>query len=86
MCTWIVEKARMVGSGKGPLGWMPLTGVNVSYDHPYYSTMEHAVLIDFVNESKGPAARVAIELTEDSARDLIKAITAALQPGALEHA
>jgi hypothetical protein len=40
--------------------------------------MEHALNIDFVNEAAGPGARVAVELSPESARELVKAITAAL--------
>jgi hypothetical protein len=40
--------------------------------------MEHALTIDFVNEAAGPGARVAVELSPESARELVKAITAAL--------
>jgi hypothetical protein len=40
--------------------------------------LEHAVLIDFVNEDDGPAARVAVELSAESARELVRAILTAL--------
>ncbi len=36
--------------------------------------MEHALNIDFVNESKGPSARVAVELSEFAARELARTI------------
>ena len=78
MCTMIVEKIKIEGSGKGTSGWFKLEGANVSYDHPFNAPYEHALNIDFVNESKGPSARVAVELSEDAARELIKTITAVL--------
>ena len=78
MCTMIVEKVKIEGSGKGTSGWFKLEGANVSYDHPFNAPYEHALNIDFVNESKGPSARVAVELSEDAARELIKTITAVL--------
>ena len=81
MCTMIVEKAEMAGSGKGPQGWFPLRQANVSYDHPFHAPLEHAVGIDFVNESKGLGARVAVELSPKSARELIAAIETALARG-----
>jgi hypothetical protein len=40
--------------------------------------MEHAVNIDFVNEANGPSARVAVELTIEAARNLVKTIEAVL--------
>ena len=78
MCTMIVEKVKIDGSGKGTGGWFNLEQANVSYDHPYNAPLEHALNIDFVNESQGPAARVAVELSEKAARDLVKTILAVL--------
>jgi len=40
--------------------------------------MKHAINIDFVNESIGPSARVAVELSEQAARELVKTILAVL--------
>jgi hypothetical protein len=51
----------------------------VSYDHPFQLPAEHALNIDFVNEAAGPGARVAVELTTESARELVKAILTALE-------
>lgn len=78
MCTMIVEKIKIEGSGKGTSGWFTLDGANVSYDHPFNAPYEHALNIDFVNESKGPSARVAVELSEEAARELVRTITAVL--------
>lgn len=74
MCTMIVEKAKMEGSGKGTGGWFKLDGANVSYDHPFNAPFEHALNIDFVNEALGPSARVAVELSESAARELVRTI------------
>ncbi len=74
MCTMIVEKIQVDGSGKGREGWFELKEANVSYDHPFNAPFEHALNIDFVNESMGPSARVAVELSEQAARELVKAI------------
>ncbi len=81
MCTWIVEKAVISGSGKGNQGWFPLTQANVYFDHPSVDPFEHAVMIDFVNEALGPGARVAVEISPESARELIEKINAALLTG-----
>jgi hypothetical protein len=78
MCTMIVEKVRIEGSGKGSRGWFRLEEANVSYDHPFEAPFEHALNIDFVNESQGPSARVAVELSAQAARDLVRAILAVL--------
>jgi len=78
MCTMIGVQAKISGSGKGVGGWFVLDQVNVTYDHPYHAPEEHALNIDFVNEAHGPGARVAVELTPESARELVQAIQAAL--------
>jgi len=74
MCTMIVEKIQVDGSGKGKDGWFNLKQANVSYDHPFNAPFEHALNIDFVNESMGASARVAVELSEQAARELVRAI------------
>ena len=79
MCTMIVEKIQLDGSGKGKDGWFDLKQANVSFDHPFNAPFEHALNIDFVNESMGPAARVAVELSEQAARELVKAILDVLE-------
>jgi hypothetical protein len=78
MCTMIVEKVKIDGSGKGVNGWFTLQQANVSFDHPFNAPLEHALNIDFVNESQGPSARVAVEMSESAARELVKTILAVL--------
>jgi len=78
MCTMIANQTLINGSGKGTDGWFEVRQVNVSYDHPYHAPLEHALNIDFVNETEGPGARVAVELTLESARQLVKTIEAVL--------
>jgi len=78
MCTMIVEKVNIEGSGKGTSGWFKLEQANVSFDHPFHAPLEHALNIDFVNESQGPSARVAVELSEQAARALVATILAVL--------
>jgi hypothetical protein len=74
MCTMIVKKINIDGSGKGTTGWFTLNQANVSYDHPFHTSREHALNIDFVNEDLGLGARVAVELSEQAARSLADAI------------
>ena len=78
MCTMIVEKINIEGSGKGQSGWFTLAEANVSYDHPFNAPYEHALNIDFVNEVQGPGARVAVELGAEAARGLANTILAVL--------
>lgn len=74
----IVEKIKTEGSGKGTDGWFKLEGANISYDHPFNAPLEHALNIDFVNESIGTSARVAVELSAEAARELANTILAVL--------
>ena len=85
MCTMIVEKAAVTGSGKGPKGWFELKEANVSFDHPLNAQLDHALNIDFVNHDLGLEKRVAVELSAASARRLIAAIEEALRRGAEEE-
>jgi Family of unknown function (DUF6295) len=86
MCTWITEKIEIAGYGKGVADWTGLTTANVYYDHPASAPMDHALIIDFLNEAAGAGARVAVELSAESARALVRAIEAALATGEEEHA
>lgn len=79
MCTMIAMQIKIEGSGKGTQGWFQLEEVDVSYDHPFNAPFEHALNIDFVNEAMGPGARVAVELSVESAQSLVKAIQAVLE-------
>ena len=85
MCTWITERTEVSGSGKGPGGWFALSHANVYFDHPHHAPYDHTLNIDFVSEAVGPGARVAVELTAESARALVRRIEAALASGASEH-
>jgi hypothetical protein len=75
----IVTQVNIEGSGKGASGWFQLREANVSYDHPFDAPLEHALNIDFVNEALGVGARVAVELSVESARALVEAIGAVLE-------
>lgn len=78
MCTMITHKVNVEGSGKGRQGWFRLQQAHVSYDHPFDAPYEHSLNIDFVDESQGPSARVAVELSESAARELAHAILSVL--------
>ena len=79
MCTSIVEIVDADGAGKGEDGeWFKLTHAVVSYDHPHHALLEEAITIDFVNRAMGPGARVAAELTLESAKELSAALQRAI--------
>jgi hypothetical protein len=79
VCTSIVEVVEAHGEGKGEGGWFELTHAVVSYDHPHHALFEEAIVIDFVNEKLGPQARVAVEISLDSAKALSAALTRAIE-------
>ena len=78
MCTYLTENVDVEGSGKGTAGWFALSQATVHFDHPQHAQAEHTLNIDFLNPQDGPAARVAVELTAQSARALAAAIESAL--------
>lgn len=77
MCTAIAERHEFTGSGKGADGWFHLRQLYVGYDHPVHVDLEHAVLLDFVDEAR-PGARVAVELPREAARELAERILTTL--------
>ena len=82
MCSYIVEKVRLVGSAKGPNGHgCGSTPPIVYYDHPYHAQLDHALCVDFVCEADGGRERVAIEISRESALELMEKIKAALASG-----
>jgi 1,6-anhydro-N-acetylmuramate kinase len=88
MCSYIVEKARMIGAAKGPGSeWRKIDTANVYYDHPYETPqLDHALCVDFVCEADGARERVAVEMSRESALELIEKIQAALASGDAAHA
>lgn len=79
MCTYTTEHLKVSGSGKGGHGWFELSDASVYFDHPVHAPYEHSLNIDFLAPKMGPSARVAVELSPDSARELANAIFAALE-------
>ncbi|HEY1644626.1 MAG TPA: DUF6295 family protein [Streptosporangiaceae bacterium] len=78
MCTYLTETIKIAGSGKGSKGWFAVSDASVYFDHPVHAMAEHTLNIDFRNPGQGPDARVAVELTAESARELVRAIEATL--------
>ncbi len=73
-----MPRGRTAGCGSTPR--------NVYYDHPFHAPLDHALGIDFINEAEGGRERVAVELSAQSARELVEKILAALASGEIEHA
>ncbi len=85
MCTYITEQARILGSAKGAKGWMNVDLARVSFDHPAHADLEYTLNIDFVNDATGGVDRVAVELSPESARQLVQTILATLETGHPVH-
>jgi Family of unknown function (DUF6295) len=89
MCTYDTVRTSVDGSAKGPGGsWFHVTDATVYFDHPVHAMADHTLNIDLSAPAAGPSARVAVELTASSARELVAAIQAALDavPAALTGA
>jgi hypothetical protein len=78
VCTYQTQTLSLRGSAKTPEGWTAMTDASVYFDHPVHYPAGHALLIDVLNPAKGPSARVALELSAESARDLANAILRSL--------
>ena len=78
MCTYLTEHVEIDGSGKSAAGWFKANRATVYIDHPVHAPYGHTVNIDVINPQLGPSARVAIELTEESALALADAIRKAV--------
>ncbi len=78
MCTYLTEKIAVDGSGKGATGWFSAAEATVHVDHPVHAPYGHTVNIDVLNPALGPSARVALELTQETALALADAIRRAV--------
>ncbi|GIH10382.1 hypothetical protein Rhe02_84490 [Rhizocola hellebori] len=87
MCTYETVCVCLEGSGKGPASWLRVTQATVYFDHPVHAMADHTLNIDLTDPSQGPSARIALELTAESARALVAAIQQALDavPSELTH-
>ena len=85
MCSWITHQAAITAHGRGVTEWIKLTKASVAYDHPASAPLDHALIIDFLDDAAGPAARVSVELSAASARALVAAVQAALDSGQAQH-
>jgi hypothetical protein len=78
MCTYVTRTLPATGSAKGQGEWFGVTDATVYFDHPVHAQAGHTLNIDLRDPARGPGARVAAELTAESARALAHAILAVL--------
>jgi Family of unknown function (DUF6295) len=83
MCTYVTETLAVEGSAKGPDGWFRATDATVYFDHPTHALAEHTLNVDLRRPADGVAARVALELSAASARELAHAILRVLDEPAV---
>ena len=71
---------------QGASGWIKVTDGSIYLDHPVHAPFGHTLNIDFRAPELGPSGRVAVELSQESARALVKAIESVLDaaPAGLE--
>ncbi len=78
MCTHTTETLPVTGSAKSDGSWLRVTDATVYFDHPVHTLAGHTLNIDLRRPADGPAARVGIELTAESARALAESILSVL--------
>ena len=86
MCTSIVEIARAEGMAKRGDEWFPLTQSVVAYDHARHAQLGDVITLDFFNTRLDAAARAAVELTLESAKELRAALDRAIAAAEYEEA
>ena len=78
MCTYATTVLDIDASAKGKTGWFSATRATVYFDHPVHFARGHALMVDLSRPTDGPSARVGLELSPQSARELAMAILDAL--------
>lgn len=78
MCTYRTDQFQASGSAKGSPSWIRVRRAAVYFDHPQHAMHEHTLNIDFLDPDRGPGARVAIELSPESAAELCRTIQSVL--------
>ena len=81
MCTMIAERASIQGSGKTEKAWISIDSCDIYYDHSTYVDCEHSITLSFMNEMNPIDSRITVEITPESAQDIIKKINEALKQG-----
>jgi Family of unknown function (DUF6295) len=86
MCTSIVEIVKADGMAKRDDQWFPLTQAVVAYDHARHAPQADVITLDFLNAGLEPGARAGVELTLESAKELLAALDRAITAAEFEEA
>jgi uncharacterized protein DUF6295 len=79
MCSYITETTELTGSAKSADGWTKLSRAVIYVDHPYFTSLEQTLNVDLVTESGSTRKRLALELSLESAEELIACMQRALR-------
>jgi hypothetical protein len=86
MCTSIVEIIPAEGMAKRGDEWFPLTQAVVAYDHARHAPLADVITLDFINAGLEPGARAGVELTLETAKELLAALDRAITDAEFEEA
>jgi len=86
MCTSIIEVTPAEGMAKRGDDWFPLTQAVVAYDHARHALLGDVITLDFFNTSLDAGARAAVEITLESAKELLAALDRAIAAAEFEEA
>src|SRR5258708_32832284 len=86
MWTVIVEIVRAGGMAKRGDEWFALTQAVVAYDHARHAHLADVITLDFINAGLEPGARAGVELTLDTAKELLVALGRAITAAEVEEA
>jgi RES domain-containing protein len=78
VCTYATQRIEVRGSGKAGSRWEPLMRASVYLDHPYATALEHTLNVDLFTDGEARSRHIALELSPESARELIDAVSRAL--------
>jgi hypothetical protein len=75
MCTYVTIRSAITGSAKGPGSpWTRVSDMSVYLDHPVHALESHTVNVDITGANPDPGARIALELSSESALRLANSI------------
>jgi len=86
MCTSIVEVIQAEGMAKREDAWFPLTQAVIAYDHARHAPLADVITLDFINVGLEPGSRAGVELTLESAKELLAALDRAIIAAEFEEA
>ena len=85
MCTSIVKIVSAEGVAQRGDEWFPLSHAVIAYDHARHATLGDVITLDFINTGLEPGARAGIELSLQTAKQLLDALGAAIAAAEFEE-